>query len=127
MFKGHRISNDETPKMLEMKEGDTIEAFVEQVKSEPVKTEKEESDNATYIKVKVVGPEEEVVFKVKTTLEMEKIFQMYCDKRGVKLGTFRFCINGIRILNNQTPKSLNMEDGDEIDAFLPQSGGNHQI
>lgn len=123
-FKGQRIGDNETPKMLEMKENSVMEAFIEQEK--PVsKLEKDESDGE-HIKIRVNGAGNEVIFRVKPTIAMENIFKMYCNSRGVELNTIRFCIYGRRIKNNETPKSLNLEDGDEIDAFLPQEGGNRK-
>ena len=39
------------------------------------------------------------------------------------LQTIRFSFDGTRINESDTPKSLDMEDGDTIEVFQQQSGG----
>ena len=40
--------------------------------------------------------------------------------------TIRFSFDGTRINESDTPKSLDMEDGDTIEVFQQQSGGCHE-
>ena len=37
--------------------------------------------------------------------------------------TVRFTFDGSRINDNDTPKSMDMEDGDTIEVFTQQTGG----
>ncbi|KAF3563606.1 hypothetical protein DY000_02017295 [Brassica cretica] len=39
------------------------------------------------------------------------------------MSAFVFLFDGIRIKPNQTPKELDLEEGDEIDALVHQTGG----
>ncbi|KNZ78925.1 hypothetical protein J132_08150 [Termitomyces sp. J132] len=45
--------------------------------------------------------------------------QLCCSPLGVT-GTFKFTFEGQRLQPDDTPASLGMEDGDQIDAFLEQ-------
>merc|ERR1719471_2210369 len=47
----------------------------------------------------------------------------YCERAGLALQTIRFSFDGTRINEGDTPKSLDMEDGDTIEVFQQQSGG----
>jgi small ubiquitin-related modifier len=38
----------------------------------------------------------------------------------------RFLFDGERLHENQTPKELNMENGDEIDVVIEQTGGSQE-
>lgn len=51
---------------------------------------------------------------------MEKIFKIYATKLGRDVTSFRFLIDGQRIDNHQTPKMLDLEENDQIDAMLEQ-------
>merc|ERR1719361_3239260 len=50
----------------------------------------------------------------------------YCERAGLALQTIRFSFDGTRINESDTPKGLDMEDGDTIEVFQQQSGGFHQ-
>jgi small ubiquitin-related modifier len=45
------------------------------------------------------------------------------QKFGVAEDSFRLLLDGQRVENTQTPKMLEMEDGDQVDAVLEQMGG----
>lgn len=54
----------------------------------------------------------------------------YCQRQSVPLslmqlnpGNVRFLFDGERLHEGQTPKELNMENGDEIDVVIEQTGG----
>merc|ERR1740131_43088 len=47
----------------------------------------------------------------------------YCERAGLALQTIRFSFDGTRINESDTPKGLDMEDGDTIEVFQQQSGG----
>lgn len=77
-----------------------------------------------YIKLKVVGQDNsEVHFKVKLTTNMGKLKKSYSDRQGVPVGSLRFLFDGKRINDEETPKTLEMDDGDVIEVYQEQVGG----
>jgi hypothetical protein len=54
---------------------------------------------------------------------MEKIMTAYAQKRGVAASVVRFFIHGTRIEKTQTAEELGLEDQDQLDAMLEQTGG----
>ena len=77
-----------------------------------------------YIKLKVVGQDNsEVHFKVKYTTNLGKLKKSYSDRQGVSVAALRFLFDGKRINDEDTPKSLEMEDGDSIEVYQEQVGG----
>lgn len=80
-----------------------------------------------YIKLKVVGQDNsEVHFKVKLTTNMGKLKKSYSDRQGVPVNSLRFLFDGKRINDDETPKQLEMEDGDTIEVYQEQVGGGQQ-
>lgn len=51
----------------------------------------------------------------------------YCDRQSVDFNSIAFLFDGRRLRAEQTPDELEMEDGDEIDAMLHQTGGGHKF
>lgn len=66
---------------------------------------------------------EEVLFKVKKDTKMQKIFDAYAQRRGVSVASLRFMLDGERINPENTPKTLELEDQDQVDVMLEQQGG----
>ena len=66
---------------------------------------------------------EVIFFKVKFTTKMRKVFEAYAQRKGVQLNSLRFLLDGERITNEDTPKTLELEDNDQIDCLLEQYGG----
>jgi small ubiquitin-related modifier len=54
---------------------------------------------------------------------MQKIFTVYATRHGVDVNSFRFLLDGERIDPQATPKMLELEDQDQIDCVLEQTGG----
>ena len=54
---------------------------------------------------------------------MQKVFDTYAQRKGVSASSLRFLLDGDRILPEQTPKQLELDDQDQIDCMLEQSGG----
>ncbi|KAI6203784.1 hypothetical protein M3Y94_00596400 [Aphelenchoides besseyi] len=78
-----------------------------------------------YIKLKVVGQDaNEVHFRVKYGTSMGKLKKSYAERTGVAIGSLRFLFDGRRINDEDTPKSLGMEDDDVIEVYQEQLGGN---
>lgn len=65
----------------------------------------------------------EVFFKVKRTTAFSKVMNAYCKKVGTDMESIRFLFDGQRLRPEQTPADLGMEDEDEIDAMVNQTGG----
>jgi small ubiquitin-related modifier len=54
---------------------------------------------------------------------MQKVFDTYAQRKGVQSGSLRFLLDGDRIDPTNTPKMLELEDQDQIDCVLEQTGG----
>ena len=81
-------------------------------------------ENPEHINLKVMGQDGNVVqFKIKRHTALKKLMSTYCERAGLALQTIRFSFNGTRINESDTPKGLDMEDGDTIEVFQQQSGG----
>ena len=68
-----------------------------------------------------------MMFKVKKGTKMAKIFSAYAQRKGVELANLRFTCDGTRINNDDTPKMLELEDGDQIDSLIEQVGGRASV
>jgi len=73
---------------------------------------------------------EEVFFKIKSSTQLKKLMDAYCQRQSVIIyliqlnsSNVRFLFDGERLHETQTPKDLNMENGDEIDVVIEQVGG----
>ena len=66
---------------------------------------------------------EETYFKIKKSTKMQKVFDTYAQRKGVQASSLRFLLDGDRIQPDQTPKQLELDDQDQIDCMLEQSGG----
>jgi len=87
----------------------------------------ESQDNPEHINLKVMGQDGNIVqFKIKRHTALKKLMSTYCERAGLALQTIRFSFDGTRINESDTPKSLDMEDGDTIEVFQQQSGGEDQ-
>ncbi|CAJ0961290.1 unnamed protein product, partial [Mesorhabditis belari] len=80
-----------------------------------------------YIKLKVVGQDaNEVHFRVKYGTSMGKLKKSYADRTGVNVNSLRFLFDGRRINDDDTPKSLEMEEDDVIEVYAEQLGGHRK-
>lgn len=77
----------------------------------------------THINIKVATSDNEVHFRIKRTTPLSKLMNTYCDRQGKPVGSVRFMLDGVRLEEGSTPEELDMEDGDTIDAMIPQIGG----
>jgi hypothetical protein len=66
---------------------------------------------------------QEVHFRIKKTTRLEKLMMAYCQRLGQSFDAVRFMFDGDRINKEQTPNDIGLDDGDVIDAMLPQVGG----
>ena len=82
------------------------------------------AQDAPSISLKVVTPDgNEVHFQCKQTMPLQRLMHAYCNRQGVPMGAVRFLFDGNRIHEAQTPRDLDMEDGDVIDVMVEQQGG----
>jgi len=76
------------------------------------------------INLRVVSQDgNEVYFKIKRQTPLRKLMDAYCQRQAIDQNSIRFLYDGQRIQAEQTPKELDMEDNDIIDAVLQQTGG----
>jgi small ubiquitin-related modifier len=80
-----------------------------------------DSATAIIIRLKDQGGEE-ISFKMKRSTKMEKVFKHYAQRKGVTIRNLRFFLDGQRIASGDTASSLEMEDQDQIDVMLEQTG-----
>ncbi|KAJ4955614.1 hypothetical protein NE237_012397 [Protea cynaroides] len=86
--------------------------------------EKKPMDQSAHINLKVKGQDgNEVFFRIKRVTQLKKLMTAYCDRQSVDQNSIAFLFDGRRLRAEQTPDELEMEDGDEIDAMLHQTGG----
>merc|ERR1712156_687400 len=84
----------------------------------------EASGETEYIKLKVVGQDSnEIHFRVKMTTQMGKLKKSYSERVGAPIASLRFLFDGKRINDDETPKSLEMEQDDVIEVYQEQTGG----
>ena len=84
---------------------------------------KEEKPDATHINLKVSDSSAEIYFKIKRSTPMKKLMDAFCKRQGKLMESMRFLIDGNRINETDTPDSLDLEDGDTIEAHRAQTGG----
>jgi len=65
----------------------------------------------------------QVHFKIRDTTPMSKLMNAYLERQGAQADNVRFLFDGIRLTETDTPRSLEMAEGDTIDAVLAQTGG----
>ncbi|KAL2472932.1 Small ubiquitin-related modifier 1 [Forsythia ovata] len=140
LFDGRRLRPEQTPDELEMEDGDEIDAMLHQTGGAKAKADrqnqrvrmssagqdedKKPGDSSSHINVKVKGQDgNEVFFRIKKSSQLKKLMTTYCDRQSVDLNAIAFLFDGRRLRAEQTPDELEMEDGDEIDAMLHQTGG----
>ncbi|XP_062148260.1 small ubiquitin-related modifier 1-like [Alnus glutinosa] len=86
--------------------------------------EEEKKPMDQHINLKVKGQDgNEVFFRIKRSTQLRKLMNAYCDRQSVEFNSIAFLFDGRRLRGEQTPDELEMEDGDEIDAMLHQTGG----
>mmetsp|Transcript_19891 Transcript_19891/g.56196 ORF Transcript_19891/g.56196 Transcript_19891/m.56196 type:complete len:92 (-) Transcript_19891:99-374(-) len=63
------------------------------------------------------------VFKVKPTTKFDKVFQAYANRKGVQVSSLRFMFDGERLNGAQTPQDVELQNDDQIDVYIEQTGG----
>ncbi|KAF9449204.1 small ubiquitin-related modifier [Macrolepiota fuliginosa MF-IS2] len=76
------------------------------------------------INIKVVSSTgDEVFFKIKRNTKLSKLQGAYANKVGKDVSSIRFLYDGSRLNDDDTPSTLDMEEGDAIDVMVEQVGG----
>ncbi|KAK5098493.1 SUMO protein smt3 [Exophiala xenobiotica] len=83
-----------------------------------------EAPQATeHLNIKVTDNNNEVFFKIKRSTKLEKLMNAFCDRQGKDAKTVRFLFDGQRVTGQDTPDSLDMNDGDTLEVHQEQIGG----
>lgn len=77
-----------------------------------------------HLNIKVTDNNNELVFKIKKSTKFEKLMDAFCNRHGKEIGTVRFFFEGDRVRGDETPNSHEMEDGDTLEVYYEQQGGN---
>lgn len=85
-------------------------------------TPKEEKPD-THINIKVSDGSAEIFFKIKRSTPMKRLMEAFCKRQGKSIDSLRFLVDGARVLPDNTPDDLDLEDGDVIEAHREQVGG----
>ena len=67
----------------------------------------------------------EIFFKIKKSTQLKKLMEACCQRQGLSNNQCRFIFDGERIKDDDTPETLEMDNGDEIDVMVEQTGGFH--
>jgi len=57
---------------------------------------------------------EETFFKIKKSTKMSKVMETYAKRKGVDIASLRFLVDGERVQGEDTPKTLELDDQDQI-------------
>lgn len=84
---------------------------------------KDEKPDAVHINLKVSDGSSDIYFKIKRSTPMRRLMDAFCKRQGKDMSSLRFLIDGTRVLPENTPEELDLEDGDVIEAHREQTGG----
>jgi len=99
-------------------------SVMEQPKANPESSTGPAADPADRVALRVVDASGgEVFFKIREGTTFARLFKAYCEKKGVAPNSVRFLYDGKRLNEEQTPKSVGMQNDDVIDALVQQTGG----
>ena len=74
------------------------------------------------IQISIFGVQE-IKFRVRKNRSLSMPLRMYSQRLGFPLVTFRFVYDGVRVTERDTPESLGMSEGDVIEVYKNQLGG----
>jgi hypothetical protein len=126
LLDGVRIQDNDTPETLDIEDGDIIQCVLEQTGGEgtPEDGSKPEDQLPTHLNLGVKDQDgNDLCFKVKKLTPLKKVMDAYCQRQGKTRELVRFLFEGTRVQDNDTPDSLQLEDGDMIQVFVEQQGG----
>jgi len=76
-----------------------------------------------HLNIKVTDNNNEVFFKIKRSTQLKKLMDAFCDRQGKAANSVRFLFDGSRVQPNDTPDTLDMQDGDTLEVHQEQIGG----
>lgn len=130
LFDGDRVQDDDTPESRELEDDDCLEVFAQQLggsndgnnvaNSGQAQGEERAASDSINIRVTDMQGENELHFKVKKMIALAKVMNAWAVKQGTTRDTFRFMFRGFRVLDNDTPQSLNMNNDDLLTAHHEQ-------
>ncbi|KAF4836704.1 Ubiquitin-like protein SMT3 [Colletotrichum siamense] len=83
-----------------------------------------ETPNNTAINIKIVDTTgHTIVFRIKRDTRMQKVMAAFCERQGKDSKSVRFIFDGTRLVDDDTPRSLDLEEDDVIEAQQEQIGG----
>jgi len=74
-------------------------------------------DNTIKVTVKEFSKNKSTVFKINKSSPMSKVFKAYARRKGIEESSLRFLLDGENIQATDTPLSLELEEGDQIDVI----------
>ena len=92
-----------------------------------VQTEPEEDRQDDFVMINVRMQNGSVTkFRMRGGSPMFKLMEAFCARHNLLRDQIRFLYDGVRVRDDETPDSLDMDDEDTVDVFLFQVGGrNH--
>ncbi|EKD11958.1 ubiquitin-like modifier [Drepanopeziza brunnea f. sp. 'multigermtubi' MB_m1] len=132
LWKGSRVQLSDTPASLTFEDGEIFKVFKEQGGPDPINAtaEKEVAGPVipTIITIALVNGDfrlhvHKLLFKLKLTTKLRRLMDVYCERQGVESHMVRFFAGGTRICDDDTPRSLELEDNHVIEVFAEQIGG----
>ncbi|KAL4809562.1 ubiquitin-related domain-containing protein [Aspergillus unguis] len=76
-----------------------------------------------HLNIKVTDNNNEVYFKIKRSTQLKKLMDAFCERQGKQQSTVRFLFDGTRVRPEDTPETLDMDDGDTLEVHQEQIGG----
>jgi Ubiquitin-2 like Rad60 SUMO-like len=81
-----------------------------------------QDERSITLRIKSVLRDDDIFFRVKGTTRFDQIINAFAAKVGVNVFDLRFMYDGDRVNWSATPNMLELEEGDQIDAYLAQWG-----
>lgn len=85
--------------------------------------EPKQETSDSHINLKVSDGTSEVFFKIKRGTQLKRLMDAFCKRQGRESNSLRFLYDGQRVNGDDTPDTLDMEEGDMIEAHREQIGG----
>lgn len=82
-----------------------------------------EEHDSTITLVVVPQDQDRITFKVRKNGPLKKVFDAYAKHAGIQSHQIRYMYDGKNVGYEDTPKLLEMVDGDEMQVFVQQTGG----
>eukprot|EP00762_Andalucia_godoyi_P000247 ANDGO_02411.mRNA.1 Ubiquitin-like protein SMT3 len=89
--------------------------------SEDIKPNVKPESTGEKIRITLRSNDQNVEFVVKPTTPFEKVFEKFGERTN--MSNFRVVFDGERVLGNQCPADIGIAEGDVLDVFVEQTGG----